>query len=178
MNPENSQIPPQTSEIPVGDPVVQNITNEQPAKKSPAQMIMGLFESIKEKIKKPKAETAPTAAPMEASSESPVIDSPQKPIISKKLILITVVIVVILIILGLVMSMVNKNGGVILPTPTPSVTPTSTPTAEVPSQYADDEDVAQIKSQMEELNKTLNESSFRDETLRIPTLDWNVSFEE
>lgn len=192
MEPENIQ-PQQTPQMESGqaspEPVVPvtvetaetPVQNEASSKKTPVQMIMGLFDGIKGKLNKPKVSptiSTDTTSPFgqETTVQSSDV-SEKKPKIPKKVILIAILVIILLVVLALIASMISRNGGgPINQTPSSSTTPSPTPLTEVPSQYADDEDVVQIKAQMEELNKNLNDGSFRDETLRVPNLDWNVSF--
>lgn len=97
--------------------------------------------------------------------------------VSKKVVVGVVVAVSVILILSLVLALMNRNGGSFIPTPTASPSPSPTPQVEVPSEYADDDDVKAIQERMLQLEKSLNEKSFRDETLRIPSLDWDVTFQ-
>jgi tetrahydromethanopterin S-methyltransferase subunit G len=174
-----------------GQPVYQSGNGK---KGSPMNSIVGLLNSIPEKIKglmkrdKPSApastpaavQTEPAAAPAQVeNSATSTVSNLGKPkiIIPKKLIGIVVAVVVLLIVLMIVMKVLTGSGSGILPSNTPSPSPTATPVTEVPSQYADDQDVAEIKERMEALDKELNSASFRDDRLRVPSLDWDVSFE-
>jgi hypothetical protein len=100
------------------------------------------------------------------------------PRIPKK-ILVVLGIVLVLLILLLVAARVGNLGQRIgggAPAATSSPTPEPTATVEVPSQYADDADVAEIQGNMEELDKELNDANFREDRLRVPVLDWEVEF--
>lgn len=152
-------------------------------KKSPLVMISSLLGKFKKNSSKEQPLVlspegvvgTPNVEPVATSAEAPKSKVPKVP---KKIIIIIGVIVLALIVLALVVSMLSKNNGNgNLLTSTPSPVPTEEPTQDIPSQYADDEDVLELKNRMEELDRELNDSSFRDETLRIPNLDWNVSFE-
>lgn len=170
-------------------PVYQSPESQAPAaKKSPVEMIMSLLSGITKKAnKKGPSELKPQPAPETSASEAPPpqpeVNASPAPTkkglkIPKKLIFVAILVIVILAVLSIVMSLLGRNGGVNLTaTPAPSATPSPTPVVEIPSRYADDEDVAEIKRQMEELDRDLNEANFRDETLRVPNLDWNVSFD-
>lgn len=97
--------------------------------------------------------------------------------IPKKIIIAVVALFVILMVLMMVVRLMKGGRSNVFPvTPTPS--PTATPEVEVLSQYADDEDVKKIQEKMQALDRDLNEAQFRDDRLRIPTLDWEVEFED
>lgn len=66
------------------------------------------------------------------------------------------------------------------PQPSPTPPPTETPSGvqEEPSFYANDEEVLAIEEKVKEIEIKLEEVDFRDDTLRVPSLDWNVSFDE
>ncbi|OGM32932.1 hypothetical protein A2803_05050 [Candidatus Woesebacteria bacterium RIFCSPHIGHO2_01_FULL_44_21] len=98
--------------------------------------------------------------------------------IPRKIIIAVAALVVILIILMIAMKLFGGKGTGVFPIASPSPSPRPTPEVEVPSQYADDEDVRKIQENMEALDKELNEAEFRDDRLRIPTLDWEVEFEK
>jgi len=97
--------------------------------------------------------------------------------VSKRLVVAVAGTVFVILILSVALTVINRKGGGLIPLPTPSPTPGPTPEVEVPSEYADDDDVKAIQERMTELEKNLNEKSFRDDTLRIPSLDWDVSFQ-
>lgn len=96
--------------------------------------------------------------------------------IPKKLIIMLLVIVILLIVLSVVLAVSKNKRPTPTATPTPATSPTPTPVADLPSQYADDPDVADIKARMDALDRSLDEASFRDDTLRVPTLDFDVKF--
>lgn len=96
--------------------------------------------------------------------------------IPKKFIVLAVVLVILLLVLLVVMSIFTNNTKKPSVSATPSSTPSSTPEAAMPSQYADDPEILEINQAIDELVRDLNESSFREEVLSIPSLDWNVAF--
>lgn len=96
--------------------------------------------------------------------------------IPKKLIIVLVVFVVLLVLLSVVVKTVGNKRPDAPSSPTPTMSPTPTPVSELPSQYADDADVASIKTKMEELDRDLDAAVFRDDTLRVPRLDFDVDF--
>jgi len=93
----------------------------------------------------------------------------------KTLLFIFLGVFFVMVALAIAMSFVRKNdkGSAIL-SPIPS--PTPTPSIDLPSQYTDNEDIRKIKEAIESLNQKLNETDFRNDKLRIPTLDWEVKF--
>ena len=93
----------------------------------------------------------------------------------KKLLVILLGGVFVIVALVIAMSFGRKKDkfSVIL---SPSPSPTPTPSIDLPSQYADDEDIRKIKEAIEILNQKINEPDFKNEKLRIPTLDWEVKF--
>lgn len=164
MNPEQTQ------------PEIQT-----PPKKSPVEMLrMGLGELVGKF--KPKKSTSPNPgqdfAPQEAAPAPEVqVTKSGLPKIPKKIFVIFVAVAVLFVALFLLIRILGSSGRNPLPTSSPSPTPSETPIVEIPSQYADDEDVLRIKSALQELDKNLNEAVFRDDRLRVPSLDWEVEFD-
>lgn len=158
-------------------------TNTPPAKKTPMQMIASLFS------RKPSQEGTPassqsdynqgtpeaqTTLPTEVNSKMKKLPIPKIP---KKFLFIGAGVLVLIIIILIISSILSGRNGAITKTTPSTSTPTPTSQSEVPSQYADDEDVARIKEQIDELNEDLNNANFRIDELRIPNLEWNVSFD-
>ncbi len=98
--------------------------------------------------------------------------------IPKKILISVAIALILLVVLVIVSSMLGQKRGGVAPQITETPAPTEEPISEIPSQYADDPDVAEIKKQMDELDQDLDEASFRDDTLRSPTLDWKVEFDD
>jgi len=100
------------------------------------------------------------------------------PFVSKKTILIAVVLVLGLIIISFALNFVSstRNGSGVFTLESPA--PTSSPGANVerPSPYANDLKILEIKERVENLEGNLNQTDLREDTLRIPSLDWNVEF--
>lgn len=85
----------------------------------------------------------------------------------------------VLLIVLLVVVTLMKGSPIPLPISVASPTPISTTKPDQilnPSVYADDEDTLLIKSDLEKLESDLQNVNFREDTLRIPTLDWNINF--
>lgn len=167
MEPVNNQSPSATEpvETPAPEP-----------KKSFVESIR-VFFGVLQKIKsRSKVANEPTGGTDSLTSTEPVESSPpvskKKPV---KLIVFTVVLMVIGI-LFFVLMFVSRNSRTNVPLPTQEPTPVVSVEPEAPSPYANDEEVSEIRKNIENLNMKLNESSFRDETLRVPNLDWNVTF--
>lgn len=169
------------------DPNNQNYSSISPeveaasAKKSPMQMISSLFSNLKKKPtptpSEPGSENAASGAENKEGAPANGLPKSKFPKVSRKVVVIIAALVLLAIVIMVVVGSLGKNKGrSILPNPTPSPAETEAPVEELPSQYADDEDVFELKSNLMELDQQLNDASFRDETLRIPSLDWNVSF--
>lgn len=98
--------------------------------------------------------------------------------VNKKVIVGIVVGIVFLIFILILLSLIGKKnnsvGNIATHTIEPSITPTPTPVGESP--YANDPDVLKIQSRLDEFDKKLNAIDLREDTLRIPTLNWDVNF--
>jgi hypothetical protein len=96
--------------------------------------------------------------------------------IIKKLVIILILITILFGGLAAAL-MYLKPQGLNIPGILPSPTPTaeSTPSVIAPSEYADDEDMLKIKSDIDSLDQDLR-GDIREDTLRVPTLEWNVNF--
>lgn len=140
-----------------------NRTKKAPAPPQPAQ---------------PAQVVSPPVSTTQAQTTAPPQLSVSKlPKIPKKLIIAALIFVIISVLAMVLLRMLGNGSNNIFPLPSASPSPTATPIVEVPSQYADDEDVKRIEENMKNLDKELNEAAFRDERLRIPTLDWEVEFD-
>lgn len=62
------------------------------------------------------------------------------------------------------------------PTPAPVATATPAEKIEEPSPYAGDEEVLAIEEKVQALEAELQKISFREDKLRLPSLDWQVNF--
>ena len=92
-----------------------------------------------------------------------------------KILIFAGIIILILAVVVFAVRLMNGNGQ----TPIAVQTPTPTPEEEQafePSPYAEDEEVKAIEDELEALEKDLNSISVKEDTLRIPSLDWNIQF--
>lgn len=92
-----------------------------------------------------------------------------------KLVVLVLFIVVIIVVLPYLLKL-NLFQSVVAPTPAPSAAPLSTPTTELPSPYADDQEVLDFEQALSALESKLKIVNFREDTLHLPNLDWDVSF--
>jgi len=138
--------------------------------------LMGMFNRLK--AQKPKLAEQPQAG--EQSQGETVVTSSSAAMprlrLPKKLIVAGVTLLVFLVLVLVVLKIMQVRSSSPMAVATPTPTPTEIPERVIPSQYADDEDVLEITRRMDNLNKDLNEVSFRDDRLRVPSLDWDVSF--
>jgi hypothetical protein len=88
------------------------------------------------------------------------------------------VIAIFLIVLSLAVPRVLKMIKTVRPTPTPAPTEAPSPTSEIlsPSVYANDEEVLAIEKSIQDLEGQLQIVNFREDTLMIPSVDWDVNF--
>lgn len=110
---------------------------------------------------------------------SPMFAKVPKPI---KILLISLFTLIFL--LSLLVLFVPNTRRTLLGQPTPSpvaVTPTATPDPNAilnPSRYATDPGVLAIEEEVNKLESALKSVDFREEELRIPLLDWDVTFDQ
>lgn len=85
-----------------------------------------------------------------------------------------------LLVLGLIVSIMQKYIQVEDEniSPQASATPISQGKNYIPSPYAGDEKVLEIEDRVLQLESELELIDFREETLRPPSLDWNVEFDD
>lgn len=113
------------------------------------------------------------------SAFSPMFAKVPKPI---KILLIALFSIILL--LSLLVVFVPNTRRTLLGQPTPSpvaVTPTATPDPNAilnPSRYATDPGVLSIEESVNKLESDLKSVDFREEELRIPLLDWDVTFDK
>jgi hypothetical protein len=70
-----------------------------------------------------------------------------------------------------------KNSILPSPTPSPEVTP-SLPGIGEPSAYATDPEIIDIENRMSDFEKSVNTTNLKEDTMRPPQVDWDVSFKK
>ncbi|OGM29977.1 hypothetical protein A2801_00465 [Candidatus Woesebacteria bacterium RIFCSPHIGHO2_01_FULL_41_10] len=128
--------------------------------------------------------TAQTPSVIPNVKKLPKLNVPQMPKVSfriNKKIVIIIGVIMLLGIIGLViMSVIGKqikNGSApVSPESSPSPTPSSEPGQVIVSPYANDPGVIAIEQQTDDLDAALRNINLREDTLRVPTLDWDVTF--
>ena len=87
-----------------------------------------------------------------------------------------VLFMVVLVIIAMFTAPGRRVTQLILPSPSPI--PTVVPVGEVfvPSPYATDSEVLQLEKNVQEYDAKLGATQLRDDTLRMPAVDWNVNF--
>ena len=99
----------------------------------------------------------------------------------KKMIFIILGVVFLIILIVLIVIFATKGlKGVTDLIPVTPITPTATPFVEVipASPYENDPEVLKIKADLEAFDAKLNQTSVREDTLRIPVLEWTVDFKK
>jgi|GEM_PF-7030807 len=61
-------------------------------------------------------------------------------------------------------------------TSSPLPTASTQPEIKNPSPYYNDEEILEIEDRIQKIEKELDIVNFREETLRIPSLDWKINF--
>ncbi len=61
-------------------------------------------------------------------------------------------------------------------TSSPLPTASTQPEIKNPSPYYNDEEILEIEDRIQKIEKELDIVNFREETLRIPSLDWEINF--
>lgn len=120
----------------------------------------------------------PAQVPTQMASPVPTPPAPKSKF-PKKLIFIAIAVFLLLGVLGIVLMIIFRgNGGVtgILPIPMTSPSPTATATAAPSSPYANDPAVLKIEEDLGTLDGKLNSTDLREDTLRVPVLEWDVKF--
>jgi len=98
-----------------------------------------------------------------------------KNLIIKVAITVLIVILAFLIIYYVYQNFMTETTPPIKPTPTPF--PTHVEDTKEPSLYAEDEEVLAIEEKIKSIELKLQEINFRDDRLRVPSLDWDINFE-
>lgn len=96
-----------------------------------------------------------------------------------KILILLVPVFFISIFLLLVTGLGGRVRNSILPTPTPVPTATpSVPEIANPSAYANDPEVLDLESKLSDFDKKLSQVELREDTIRPPTVDWDVNFKK
>jgi len=89
------------------------------------------------------------------------------------------VFLLVLVILLMTTDPGRRVRNTLLPSPSPVPTETTQlPEIFDPSPYADDPEIKDIERKLSEYDKAMNAVQLREDTLRPPTLDWNVDFKK
>ena len=102
------------------------------------------------------------------------------PMPNKKLVVAVlggILVIVILIIVVVVLSKITGVGG-ILPDVIPSPVETSSAEVKPASPYANDPEVLKIKEDLDTFDHEIDNTELREDTLRIPVLEWSVDFKK
>lgn len=133
---------------------------------------------------------APSAPPLPSGPQTPLVPPPSPSKFASlkqfklpprllallpKLVIILVIVIVLVIAIPYLRKL-KLFQTTIAPTSAPSASPLSTPTTELPSPYANDQEVLDVEHRLEALEAKLKIVNFREDTLHLPTLDWEVSF--
>jgi hypothetical protein len=100
---------------------------------------------------------------------------------AKKILIIAAVLFILLLVLSILAPFIMKKIAQVTPLPeaSPSPSPASTPEEILnPSVYADDPDILAIEAEINKLEEELKNSDLREDKLRLPNLDWDVSFKD
>ena len=161
---------------------------ENPPQKFPSKfdLFRKFLDPLLAKLKpaKPTVVEGVETLPQVDSAVVPDLQKPATPKISpavlKKVLIVAVILVILLVVLSLVVRMIPKGSGTVTPSTIPSEIPSPTPQATIgrPSPYSNDPEIAGIKEELDSLDSLLNQATFREDTLRIPQLDWDVNFEK
>jgi len=151
MEPQNPNQPSNPTLPPI--PPVQDPTqSQQPVRKlTPKESIKLRIGEIKHALK---------------------MDDPQK---VRKMIIMIVAAALILIVLVVAYSFIPKQVAQPLPTLTPIPESTSQP-VENPSPYVSDPELLRIMDSLQELDAKTEQTTLREDDLRLPSVDWDVSF--
>jgi len=124
-------------------------------------------------IQEPLQNASVTNTPKMKIPKMPHLKIPRKAVIGA--IVLVVIFIVLMVLLVVAQNFMNANNGTTGPISENS--PTPTPTTTLGSPYADDPDILDIKNKVEEFESSLNSTRIREDTLRIPVLEWDVNFE-
>ena len=97
------------------------------------------------------------------------------PVKKKRSIVILGGIFGVLILLMVGYALIPRQVAPPLATSTPTPVGTQQPRGE-PSEYADDPEVLKIMDALREFDQNADQTKLREDDLRLPTVDWNISF--
>ena len=100
------------------------------------------------------------------------MDDPGK---RKRLIIVGAALVIVLILVTVGYALIPKQVAPPLATLTPTPAGTEVPRGE-PSAYANDPEVLRIMDALEAFDQEADQTKLREDDLRLPTVDWNISF--
>lgn len=155
MNPDSNQNPPVPTVPPVPTAPVTPVTEPQVVTTTPTKM--SPRESIKLRIGEIKNNLG--------------FDDPIR---KKKIIIAIVGLLLVIILITVGFALIPKQVAQPLATLTP--TPTSSSQPSVPSEYANDPEVLRIMDSLKTFDEKSDKTKLREDDLRLPTVDWNVSF--
>jgi hypothetical protein len=160
MNPDNTNN--QINPVPVQPVVATNTSPVVPQTNSPEPV--------------PQNPTYPTV-----SSTEPKKTGFSMGAISKKM-KILLGLVVVLFVLMLLLSLTSagqrvKNSILPSPVPSPEATP-NLPGIGEPSAYANDPEIIDIENRISDFEKSMNTTTLKEDTIRPPQVDWDVTFKQ
>jgi len=120
----------------------------------------------------------PIVVGQELKTKFPKLPNFKFPSVSKKTIFVALALVLGLIIISFALNFAGstRNGSGVFNIESPAPSPTPGTNVERPSPYANDPKILEIKERVENLERNLNQTDLREDTLRIPSLDWSVEF--
>jgi hypothetical protein len=163
----------------------------------PKQKKIGVFKEILERVVPKRKSAVPSAPSVPAAPTAPSPSSSVAPALPKgsgikklpasiKLIGIVgfVLVVFLFALLPILKALTNRNSGsVVVPTPAATMvaSPSATPASggdiiRNPSLYANDPEVLQFSERLNGLDKAMADTVLREDELRVPLLDWKVTF--
>lgn len=94
----------------------------------------------------------------------------------KKVLVGGIALITILVLITVGYALIPKQVATPLPTIAPTPSGTEQPRGE-PSAYANDPEVLRIMDSLEAFDQEADQTILREDDLRLPTIDWNVTFE-
>lgn len=160
--PTPTPVPTAQGSVPPVAPQVPSVTPIQPVESAPVPVVS----------------TTPSETPVAKKLNLPHLDPQMFKHIPRKFKIMGGVVgtLVILLILASFTKQGKQVKQLILPSPSPI--PASSPVGEVlvPTQYATDPEVLDIEKTMSEFDSKLSSTDLREDSLRVPSLDYAVDF--